>query len=187
MSLDNVSEFANNRTLASLKEKLAQVEEEYCQLKPIYKKGGCDSAFYSHYSTVAANRQNLMDEIKELQKLIFNISVRMTNDDIGGNITPRQKEAYRLFELGDYEGCMAVLDADDIESDFQRGLELIEEQKRTVCKKYIREHKTAIDILLSMKEHTSRFAEIESRYKKIVPLYLISKMSCKPRANTSLI
>lgn len=170
MPLNNVSEFVNNKNLESMQAELQRLEEEYYQLKPIYAKGDCDSSFYKHYSNVASKRQNLIDEIDELQRLIFNVSLRMSYDDVHGEITRKQKEAYRLFELGDYEGCMAVLNSKDIDDDFLRTRKKIKEQDIAVCRKYIKEHKTAIDILKTMRNYKDRFAEIDSRYEKIIPI-----------------
>lgn len=170
MQLDNVSEFMNNKTLEKLREELQKVEEEYYQLKPIYAKGNCDNEFYRHYSNIASKRQNLIDEIEKLQELIFNVSLQMSYDNVHGEVTVRQKEAYRLFELGDYDGCMAVLDSKDIDDDFLRERKRIKEQDVAVCRKYIKEHKTAIDILQTMKGYNGRFSEIEERYEKIIDI-----------------
>ncbi len=172
LSLEHVAEFANNQSLAKLQKELLEIEDEYFRMKPIYQKGNCDEAFFKRYSYVASRRQTLQEEIDELQRLIFTVSLRMIEDDVRGTITPRQKEAYRLFELGDYEGCLAVLDASEIDNDFLRERNRIKAEEVAVCKKYIREHKTAIDILHSMTEYQNRFSEIENRYQKIIPLIL---------------
>lgn len=120
MSLENVSEFSNNRNLEELKKELQQTEEEYYRLKPIYSKGNYDREFCDYYGKIATKRKNLTSSIDELQKSIFEISLRMSNDKIHGEVTIRQKEAYRLFELGDYEGCLSVLDYDEIMDDFAK-------------------------------------------------------------------
>ena len=172
LSLDNVSEFANNAHLGELQAELREVESEYFSLRAEYDQKSSDAAFCSRYSKVASHRQNLIDEIEELQGLIFNVSLRMIKDDLHGEITPRQKAAYRLFEQGDYDGCMRVLDADEIDNDFLRQRRQLQEQEKALCKKYIREHKTAIDILGSMTQYANRFDEIEARYAKIIPLIL---------------
>ena len=172
LPLTNVAEFANNQQLVALQRELATVEEEYFALKAQYHSHMGDADFYSRYSRVAGRRQTLMDEIAELQGLIFNMSLQMVKDDTHGDITPRQKKAYQLFEQGDYEGCMAVLDAADIDNDFLAQRKRIREQEEAVCRKYIREHKTAIDILMTMKQYEGRFAEIEQRYDAILPIIL---------------
>lgn len=170
MSLDNVTEFANNKSLEKLQDELSKVEEEFYRIKPMYELGNCDRSFYEHYCKIVSKRQILLDDINELQKKIFKISLQMSHDDIKGEISARQKEAYRLFELGDYEGCISVLDSKDIDDDFLKARERLHEQDIAICRKYIREHKTAIDILISMTDYASRFEEIENRYNKILPL-----------------
>ena len=176
LDLSNVSEFANNGLLKQLQQELAEVEEQYMQMKPIYAKGGESDSFCKKYAKVASKRQNLIDTIDELQKNIFNMSLRIGKDEVHGEITLRQKEAYRLFELGDYEGCMSVLDENEIDNDFF-AFEKQEEQKlKKRASIYIKEHKTAIDILMTMTSYKNRFNEIEERYEKIVKVaekYLI--------------
>ncbi|MGN1432334.1 MAG: tetratricopeptide repeat protein [Ruminococcus sp.] len=168
LDISNVSEFANNALLQQLQKELAEIEEEYFQMKPVYAKGGASESFCRKYAETASKRQNLIDTIEELQKNIFNMSLRICKDEVHGEITARQKEAYRLFELGDYEGCMSVLDAEEIDNDFF-AFEKQEEQKlKKRAGIYIKEHKTAIDILMTMVYYKNRFNEIEERYDKIV-------------------
>lgn len=172
LDLSEVSEFANSKNLTRLQAELEKVEEKYFMMKPIYAKGNCDKVFYKEYSTVAAKREQLINEIEENQRLIFNMSLRISKDSVYGDITERQKEAYRLFELGDYEGCMAILDYDEIRGGFLRERERLKAQETALCKRYVREQKTAIDILTAMVGYKERFAEIEKRYEEIVPVIL---------------
>ena len=176
MSLENVAEFVNNKYLTKLHEELKSVDEEYLQMKPIYAKGGCSDEFYRKYSAVASRRQSFVDEIDELESMIFNISLNLIKDSGRGDITLRQKEAYRLFELGDYEGCMAVLDSDEIDDEFLREEKRDAERRKARRKKYIREYKTKIEILSVMKDYDKRFEEIDECYKKIVPYALEEKI-----------
>ncbi len=176
MSLANVAEFANNKYLTSLQEELRKTEEEYLQMKPVYAKGNCSDEFYRRYSAVASKRQSLIDEIEELQGMIFNVSLNLTRDSVRGEISQRQKEAYRLFELGDYEGCMAVLDSNDIDDEFLREEKRDSERRKARRKKYIREYRTKIEILQVMHGYDGRFEEIDQCYKKIVPYALEEKI-----------
>lgn len=176
LDLSNVSEFANNGVLKQLNDEFLSINKKYLEMKPIYATGNADESFCKKYAKIATKRQSLIDTIEELQKSIFNMSLRMCKDDVHGEITQRQKEAYRLFELGDLDGCMSVLDSKDIDNDFLRAEKQFEEMAKKNAKKYIREHKTAIDILRTMINYQNRFNEIEERYKKIVPVaekYLI--------------
>ena len=164
LSVEHLPEFANSGLLRELRKELEKLEETYFQMRPIYAKGGADKAFYREYADVCSRRQKLKDSIGELEETIFNMSVNIVRDVIRGEITQRQKEAYRLFELGDYDGCMAVLDAEEINADFWAW----EERQKKIGKKkaeiFIREHKTAIDVLMGMYHYKDRFAEIRERY-----------------------
>ncbi len=176
ININNVAEFANNKQLAQMQDELKTVEEEYYRLKPEFEKGGCSNEFYSKYSKIASRRQALIDEIEQLQKLIFNMSLRMSKDEVRGEITVRQKEAYRLFELGDYEGCMAVLDSNEIDGEFERKRKMLKDELVAETRKYIREYATKIEILSVMTGYSDRFREITECYEKIVPLALTEKI-----------
>lgn len=52
-----------------------------------------------------------------------------------------------------------------------------------MCRKYIKEHKTAIDILLSMTAYKDRFAEIDKRYEKIIPIIFSEKIEFSVACN----
>lgn len=168
LDLSNVAEFANNGILKQLKDELSSVDKEYCEMKPIYATGKADESFCKQYTEIAARKQNLIEQIEELQKKIFNISLRMCDDEVHGKVTLRQKEAYRLFELGDLESCLIVLDSDEIDDEFFRAEKQLEKMAKENAIKYINEHKTAIDILETMSNYSKRFNEIEQRYNKII-------------------
>lgn len=168
LDLSNVAEFANNGILKDLKLELEKIEKEYCKMKPIYATGKAEEPFCKKYAEIAARKQNLIEQIEELQKKIFNISLRMCDDEVHGKVTLRQKEAYRLFELGDLESCLIVLDSDEIDDEFFRAEKQLEKMAKENAIKYINEHKTAIDILKTMSNYSKRFNEIEQRYNKII-------------------
>ena len=175
LDIRNVSEFANNESLKEMQSELEILEEEYLNLKVKYDKGLCTPEEYRRFGAVSAKRETLKGEIEELRGNIFNMSLRMVKDNAHGEITLRQKKAYALFEKGDYEGCLSVLDSKDIDSDFERQ----RENYIAACKTYIREHKTAIDILYTMTKYEGRFDEIEERFKKIVPRILETRVEIK--------
>ena len=167
MSLDKVSEFANSKNLQRMKAELAEIEEKYFKMLPIYAKGGFDESFRNEYVNVASKRQSMKKQIEDLEKSIFDLSLGLSKDEVRGEMTPRMKEAYRLLELGDSEGCIAVLNSEDIDSEFERWEREHEREGKKKASIYIREHKIAIDILKTMPEYSGRFAEIEARFEKI--------------------
>lgn len=168
LSLQNVSEFANNKELAALTAELTNVEEQYVQMKPMYERGDFGEEFRNEYVRVCSRRQHLKEMLDTLKQNIFELSLNLSRDEVRGDLTPRQREAYRLLELGDSKGCMAVLDANDIDDEFERFEREQEMESKRKASVYVREHKLAIDVLQTMYDYKARFAEIDKRYEKIV-------------------
>ena len=168
LSLDKVSEFANNEIFKGLKDELSEVEKEYFELKSKYVEDDCDEATCRKYYETASRRQTLIDTIEELQKNIFNMTFRMCKDEIHGEITQRQKEAYRLFEAGDLEGANRILDFSKKKSEYMRRKALRAQEQKKDARIFIRETITKIDILKTMKKISGRFEEIEQLYDEVI-------------------
>ena len=167
ISLENISEFANNSVFKELKAELEEVEVKYFALKAKYKEHTCTESEEREYIEIATKRQNLIDAIEELRKNIFNMSLRMCQDEARGEITLRQKEAYKLFEAGDLEGANRILDLDEIKNEYQRRKAIREAEQKKDAQIFIRESKTKIDILTMMNTLSSRFEEIDEIYDEI--------------------
>ena len=168
VNLDNVAEFANNQDLKQLQQELSSIEEKYFEMKAVYESLKMDDAFYKEYCEIAKKRQLLLDTIEQLKKNIFDLSLRLSKDEVRGDLTPRMKQAYRLMELGDSKGCLAILDQKEIDNDFERWEIEHERQGKLKATIYIKEHRLAIEILQTMYYYTNRFVEIENRYEKII-------------------
>lgn len=168
LSLEKVAEFANNSIFQDLKVELYEVEEKYFNLKAKYEKDECSQNEEREYIEIASKRQNLIDTIEDIQKNIFNMSLRMCQDEARGEITLRQKEAYRLFEAGDLEGANNILDFAEIKNDYQRRKAIREAEQKKDAQIFIREGRTKIDILTMMSNLSMRFDEIEEIYDEIV-------------------
>ncbi|MDE6273918.1 MAG: hypothetical protein K2L87_02595, partial [Clostridiales bacterium] len=150
MKIDGVSEFFNSADLTERLSELQRLNEKYFLMKAEYSKGGCDDAFYREYAEIAARRQTVADEIEELRGQIFSLSVGLSRDEVHGEISLRQREAYRLLEQGDRAGCLAVMAAEEVDGDYFKAKELRrkrhEEEDRAAARTYIREHGFAVDV-----------------------------------------
>lgn len=174
LDVQNVSEFFNSEELQRLRAELHQVEPEYYALYAQYKKGDLrpDSPEFQKYTDLAAKRSNLNAQIESLENEIFNLSVRMSKDEVSGMITERQKAAYRLFENGDLEGANEVLDEEEIENDYRaRKAKIIArkmEELRQNAIVYISEIKTKIEILRTLQMSDENKQTIKRLYEKIL-------------------
>lgn len=165
MSLENVSEFANNQILKELKEALSEVEKRYYALKRENDKSKEEE---NEYAELATRRDELIKAIRELQNDIFNMSMRMCKDEIRGEITSRQKEAYYLFEMGDIKGANRILDFEEIKHDYLYNSGMLEKSAEV----FIKEVKMKIDMLMLMTDDPTRYDKAEYLYDEIVPVAL---------------
>ena len=168
LSVEKVSEFENNIELKRLRKELAETEEKYYKMKAHYDERSGEQEFFHEYVNVASARENLIKVIEELEKSIFNMSMRMCNDEVHGDITQRQREAYKLFSEGDLEGANNVLDFYEIKSEYQRKQAILKQQEKKNAKVYIGELRQKIEILKALANTSDRFSEIEEVYEEAV-------------------
>ena len=170
IQIDNVSEFANNNYLNKMKDDLSSIEKQYNVMFSDYSSGRDDEDFLKQYSEVVTKRKNLITDIEELQKNIFNLSLRMCQDEIHGEITIRQKEAYRLFEQGKYKEANDIFDFDEIKNEYKRKKAMRKAEQKREARIFIREIKQKIDMLSMLQGLSTKYSdEIEKCYEEIVP------------------
>ena len=175
IDLAKVTEFANSKDLKALQDELAQTEEKYLRMKPIYLKGGVDDDFYKEYAKVAARREKLKKDLEELRKATFELMLNINRNFAAGEISPRMKEAHRLLELGDKESCVKLLTEDENKNEYRNKLQeakrlekLATENRKNIARDYIREQRFAISVLKTMYSYAKRHEEIDRIYREIV-------------------
>lgn len=168
LSVEKVSEFENSIELKRLRKELAETEEKYYKMRAHYDERSGEQEFFHEYVNVASARENLIKVIEELEKSIFDMSMRMCKDEVHGNITQRQREAYKLFSEGDLEGANNVLDFYEIKSEYQRKQAILKQQEKKNAKVYIGELRQKIEILKALANTSDRFSEIEEVYEEAV-------------------
>ena len=168
MSLENVKLFSENDQLKAWKAELEEVERKYYPMKARYKEFQGDAAACREYAALASRRQFILDSIEETEKMLFRASLNMVQDMARGEITVRQREAYRLLEQGDSEGANRILDAEEIKNDYRRKRQKLKEEAQQLSRVYIRELRTKIDVLETMIGYPERFEEITDCYEEIM-------------------
>ncbi|NMA18359.1 MAG: tetratricopeptide repeat protein [Clostridiaceae bacterium] len=172
LSLNKVDEFFNHAPLQSLKMKLEKINLKYYAEKAKYTVGKLDVQAEEMYEQLAVDRQSLIDEINELEKLIFEVTLSMSRGILSGDVTVRQSKAYSLFERGDCYGCLRILDPKEIDDDYEKRKQGEEEEIKTLSSRYIREYRTRIDILGTMVGYIACFDDITDCYEKITKVAL---------------
>ena len=175
VDLKNVPEYANSKELAVLKRQLKETEEIYLRMKGQYDAKKGDEAFYREYAQVAAHYHQLKKTVANLRSDLFELMLKLDSTFTSGEVTPRMKEAYRLLEAGDKEGCIRILNDEESDDDYydaQARLDAViarslEEKKKNAIG-YIREKKLAIDVLETMYLYDKRHEAMDELYRKIV-------------------
>ena len=172
LALKNVPMYAANQQLAVLRAELAAAEQAYYAQKAEYAKPEHTQAVCKSFAEAAAKRQTLADQLADAEKNLFEVSLNMTETAARGPLTPRQKEAYRLFDAGDAESANAILDAEEMKRDFRAKMEQRRREDQQLSTVYIRELATKIEILKTMTAFPGRFNEILSAYDEITEISL---------------
>lgn len=168
LPLAHVAAFVNNDQLRQWKTELEQTETDYFRMKPLYLADPDDPKLCHEYSELAAKREHLLQMIADTETALFEQSLRMYQDAARGELTPRQREAYRLFEQGDAEGANKILDAEEIKRDFRARMRQRREEDKRLARIYIRELMTKIEILKSMTGYQERFTDITDAFEEIL-------------------
>lgn len=165
-SVDNVSEFANNKKLALLKDEFYKLSAEYNICKHEYEKNRGDRQLCERYYDVATRYMRVRRDKEELEDNIFGVAVAMSRDEVHGLITPKQKQAYRYFEAGEVERAVAILDVDET----LRGYERAEKFAAKKAEEVIAEGRLKIEFLKTMYLYKERYDIIAETYEKLLPV-----------------
>lgn len=165
-SVDNVSEFANNKKLAELKAQFPAVSEEYHVCRREYERDRADSALCERFYEAGTRYNSLKKQIEDLEDKIFGVALSMSRDEVGGHITERQKRAYRYFEAGDVENAVAILDVDEALEEYRRA----EKYAAAKAAEVIAEGRLKIGFLRTMFRYRERFGIMEQTYEKLLPV-----------------
>ena len=161
VSLNNVEEFSKNIELTKFKEEFERINNIYLSLLP--KINNKNKELMDEFFLISSKRVRLLNEIDNLKKDIFELSLGITKDILNGNITDLMKEALRLLDKGNFKAALDVLNSRDI--DYELNKILNDQIKHSTI--YIREHMFAINILKTLYSYSNRFNEIEERFEKI--------------------
>ncbi|MBE6727479.1 MAG: hypothetical protein E7562_02390 [Ruminococcaceae bacterium] len=174
MSLDNVSEFANNGRLNLLENNLREMEDYLKEIKGKLDKNDSD---FQEFDRAKREIINLESNIRTLQKRIFKVSLHMIQNLTSAEMSERQKKAYRFFEKGDLYEAVEELPSDMIMNDFMKSEQLYLGAIEDAARKCIKEQLLAINLLMQNVEVSSATEQkIIERYKLIIPIikkYLI--------------
>ncbi len=168
MSINNVSEFANNSRLKNMELELRKLES---YVKKVESEAPKEKDDINELEYAKNKIRTLKERISVLQERIFKVSLDMAYDWALSEMSERQKQAYRLFEQGDLYGAINQLPSDEIMDEFMRSEQLYLGAIEEAARKCIKEQLLAIRLLEQNVEVSSAVEQkIIERYKLIVPI-----------------
>ena len=114
---DNIPMFSKNKELHTLKKRFEELSLKAEKLK---KTCADDESQYNEYLKVKENMKNVEDRIKEIESTTITVAGKIQEGVVKGSLSARQKEGYRLFEQGDINAALKVLDKDEILKDIEK-------------------------------------------------------------------
>lgn len=167
LPLGHVTAFVNNDQLRQWRDELEQTETEYFRMRRLYLAAQNDPKLCHEYSEIAAKRENLLKTIADTEKTLFEQSLRLYKDADRGELTARQREAYRLFEQGDFAAADELMDEEAIEREAREREKRREEEAKRDAQVYISQFRTKIEMKLARLDGPERIEEIIRLYEKI--------------------
>ena len=117
MSIYDIPCGAGNKSLQVMQQNFKQLTARFYELRELHADNEGDQAIADDFMAVADKRNELRESISNIERSILSAAMSMADNVAAGCLSQRQKEAYRLFEQGDYEGANAILDFTEIKSD----------------------------------------------------------------------
>jgi hypothetical protein len=117
MSIYDIPCGAGNKSLQVMQQDFKQLTARFYELRELHADNEGDQAIADDFMAVADKRNELRESISNIERSILSAAMSMADNVAAGCLSQRQKEAYRLFEQGDYEGANAILDFTEIKSD----------------------------------------------------------------------
>lgn len=111
---ENIPIFEGNENLISMRRKLVKIDKRYYELHEQYQENREDIDLYQRYSSVAKQRNELINQIRSTENEILGLAEKIAEDTETGKLSSRHIEGFRLLEQGDYDGALEVLDLDEI-------------------------------------------------------------------------
>lgn len=143
----NIPMFYKNSDLAELKAALEKITTKYYELRASYAENPDEPELYDKYNQVAKERAELDEKIKTMEKQLLTYALTSQEELSKNSFTSRQREGYRLVEMGDYQGALKVLSKEEIYKDILHDEEIVDSLINERIMTRIKELKQRIDVL----------------------------------------
>ena len=169
---ENLPFYRNHEAINRLRIEIAELESALLDARLEAVKEPSDTQKWNEITRISIELNQKQEELHEFEMKLLETSMRLTKLTTDGSyITPRTKKAIELFEMGDVERALAMLDQEAFEADLRRAedaAEIVTHQMEALVK----ELTTKIDILKSQGVTKENEGEIRELYEKARTLTL---------------
>ena len=115
VNLNNVPSYQGTLIIQDLKTRLARIRPEFGRLKALFAQSHNDPAMLTEYDPVATEYNALMEQLEKAQRAYLERLERNAKETTSGRVlSQRLIDAYRLYDLGDVEAALTVLNRAEI-------------------------------------------------------------------------
>ena len=180
INVDNIPFYRNHDAINRLRIEIAELESALLDARLEAVKEPSNTQKWNEITRISIELNQKQEELHEFEMKLLETSMRFTKMTTDGSyITPRTKKAIELFEMGDVERALAMLDQEAFEADLRRAedaSEIVTHQMEALVK----ELTTKIDILKSQgvtKENEGEIKELYERARTITLKHRL-KLDC---------
>lgn len=167
LSLYDIPCAAGNKALSERKAALKKATAKFFELRELYADDEDNEELAQQYMDASERRRTLREQVAEMEKNILAAALSMAKNTSAGALSDRQKEAYRLFEKGDYEGANTILDFNEIKEDI-KSAEAVAGMAANKLQTGVNELLQKISVLMAGVLRQLEYAEVESCYREAV-------------------
>lgn len=155
--------------ISQMRGELNEILPLYYDLRGKYVSDPDDMEIYKQYSKIASKKVWLEENIRNAEKRILKIAEQMAEETASGKLSAKQREGYRLFEKGDYDGALDVLNFEDILTEVCHNEQLAENIGERL-QINVNELKQRIEVLKAKGINSRTADEIRKIYDKVYDL-----------------
>ena len=179
INVDNIPFYRNHDAIGRLRTEASELESALMDARMEAVKDPSNQQKWNEITRISQELNQKQEELHEFEMKLLETSMRLTKLTTDGSyITPRTQKAIELFEQGDMEEALAVLDKDAFEADLRRA-EIAAEAINHQMEALVKERLTLIDILMSRGITKESVEEIISNYERMWKITLAHNLDLR--------
>jgi len=159
----------NNRVLTAMKTELGKLENEYWDLRVVAYKNPGNEKIKAELLRISSAVNEVTKAIGDLQNDIVTANTTFNEKAASGKVTSRLNQARKLFDTGNVEATIQLLDLEEMAAEDKQFAALLDEHQKKMISK-VSEYIYLADILKTDRNNPGRFNKIGKSYRQAISL-----------------